>query len=113
MNILSGIEARSSSAALRGSDVARLTRIPGVGKKTAERLVLELKDKMPARSPAPRRGPAEPPPATPKDDLALRAGQPRLLARRGGAGVDRALREDGAAASRTSCAAPCSVVAGR
>ncbi len=44
--ILSGIEAPELVAALRSSDVARLTRIPGVGKKTAERLVLELKDKV-------------------------------------------------------------------
>lgn len=44
--ILSGIEPPDLVAALRGSDVARLNRIPGVGKKTAERLVLELKDKV-------------------------------------------------------------------
>lgn len=44
--ILSGIESAELIQALRTSDVARLTRIPGVGKKTAERLVLELKDKM-------------------------------------------------------------------
>jgi Holliday junction DNA helicase RuvA len=44
--ILSGIEPPDLVAALRGGDVARLTRIPGVGKKTAERLVLELKDKV-------------------------------------------------------------------
>jgi len=46
LSILSGIEAPDLVAALRASDVARLTRIPGVGKKTAERLVLELKDKV-------------------------------------------------------------------
>jgi Holliday junction DNA helicase RuvA len=48
INILSGIEAPDLAAALRASDLVRLTRIPGVGKKTAERLVVELKDKMPA-----------------------------------------------------------------
>ena len=46
VSVLSGIEAPELVAALRSSDVARLTRIPGVGKKTAERLVVELKDKM-------------------------------------------------------------------
>jgi Holliday junction DNA helicase RuvA len=46
ISVLSGIEAPELVAALRSSDVARLTRIPGVGKKTAERLVVELKDKV-------------------------------------------------------------------
>ena len=46
VSVLSGIEAPELVAALRTGDVARLTRIPGVGKKTAERLVVELKDKM-------------------------------------------------------------------
>ncbi len=32
---------------IRGNDVVRLTRIPGIGKKTAERMVLELRDKLP------------------------------------------------------------------
>ncbi len=32
--------------AIRGNDVTRLTKIPGVGKKTAERMILELKDKL-------------------------------------------------------------------
>jgi Holliday junction DNA helicase RuvA len=36
------------AGAIRGNDVARLTRIPGIGKKTAERMVLELRDKLPA-----------------------------------------------------------------
>ena len=59
LNILSGIEAPELAEALRTADVARLTRVPGVGKKTAERLVLELKDKMPAPGPtAPSPSPA-------------------------------------------------------
>jgi Holliday junction DNA helicase RuvA len=33
--------------AIRGNDVGKLTRIPGIGKKTAERMVLELRDKLP------------------------------------------------------------------
>ena len=45
--ILSGIEPAELMRAIRSSDVARLTRIPGVGKKTAERVVLELKDRLP------------------------------------------------------------------
>jgi len=34
-------------AAIRRGDLVRLTRIPGIGKKTAERMVLELRDKLP------------------------------------------------------------------
>ena len=45
--ILSGIEPAELVRAIRSADVARLTRIPGVGKKTSERVVLELKDRMP------------------------------------------------------------------
>jgi Holliday junction DNA helicase RuvA len=45
-NILSGIDAAELVVALAAADVARLTSIPGVGKKTAERLVLELRDAM-------------------------------------------------------------------
>jgi holliday junction DNA helicase RuvA len=52
VNILSGIDAAELASALRTSDVTRLTRIPGVGKKTAERLVLELKDAMQKMLPA-------------------------------------------------------------
>ncbi len=48
ITILSGMAADEMIAAIRGNDVARLTRIPGIGRKTAERLVLELRDKLPA-----------------------------------------------------------------
>ena len=47
ITILSGMAAQDIVGAIRGNDVARLTRIPGIGKKTAERLVLELRDKLP------------------------------------------------------------------
>jgi holliday junction DNA helicase RuvA len=47
ITILSGMPTDEMIAAIRGGDVARLTRIPGIGKKTAERMVLELRDKLP------------------------------------------------------------------
>jgi Holliday junction DNA helicase RuvA len=46
MNILSGIDAKDLVNAISGSHVEKLVNIPGVGKKMAERLVLELKDKI-------------------------------------------------------------------
>ena len=46
--VLSGIEPAELIKAIRLQDVARLTAIPGVGKKTAERIGLELKDRLPA-----------------------------------------------------------------
>jgi len=45
--VLSGIDPPDLVRAIRTQDVARLTRIPGVGKKTAERIGLELKDRLP------------------------------------------------------------------
>ena len=47
ITILSGLpETSQLVGAIRGGDIARLTRIPGIGKKTAERMVLELRDKL-------------------------------------------------------------------
>jgi Holliday junction DNA helicase RuvA len=45
--VLSGIESAELMRAIERGDVARLTAIPGVGKKTSERIVLELKDRLP------------------------------------------------------------------
>jgi Holliday junction DNA helicase RuvA len=47
ITILSGMPTDDMVSAIRSNDVARLTRIPGIGKKTAERMVLELRDKLP------------------------------------------------------------------
>lgn len=62
LNILSGRPASELKDALQSGDLVRLTAIPGVGKKTAERLVLELRDKLrllhgvPAEEPQPSGG---------------------------------------------------------
>jgi len=52
ITILSGMAADEMVGAIRGNDIARLTRIPGIGRKTAERMVLELRDKLPEAGPA-------------------------------------------------------------
>jgi Holliday junction DNA helicase RuvA len=49
--VLSGIEPQELVRAIEQSDVARLTSIPGVGKKTSERIVIELKDRLPRLRP--------------------------------------------------------------
>lgn len=82
--VLSGIEPAELIRAVRLQDVARLTAIPGVGKKTAERIGLELKDRLPAAAAA--GGPvaaAAAPPDQLRDDLLsalLNLGYPRPAA---------------------------------
>ena len=64
--VLSGIEPAELIRAVRTHDVARLTAIPGIGKKTAERIALELKDRLPGAIAAA----GQPPPAeTPEEEL--------------------------------------------
>jgi len=46
ITVLSGIPSEEMVRAIRGNDLGRLTRVPGIGRKTAERLVLELRDKL-------------------------------------------------------------------
>ena len=62
--VLSGIDPEELIRAIRTQDVARLTRIPGVGKKTAERIGLELKDRLPQAGAA-----ADAPPGGAEGDL--------------------------------------------
>ena len=75
LGVLSGMTAEEFGQAVQAGDLAALTRLPGVGKKTAERLVVEMRDKLdkigvqalagsPASSPAgPRPGPTRMPSA--------------------------------------------------
>jgi Holliday junction DNA helicase RuvA len=81
LNILSGIKAEMLVAAIRGNDLAQLTRVPGVGKKTAERMVVELRDKLESFAAAPAT-----PPASPLEEDVISAlvnlGYPRAAAER-------------------------------
>jgi Holliday junction DNA helicase RuvA len=65
--VLSGIEPPELIRAIERADLARLTAIPGVGKKTAERMVLELKDRLPR--PPTETVPGGSPTSTVRDDL--------------------------------------------
>lgn len=97
LGVLSGIEARELARAVRTQDIARLTSIPGVGKKTAERIGLELKDRLPAGFGEPAAGGAAA--AAPGDQLRVdllaalaTLGYPRPAAERA---ADAVLREPG------------------
>jgi Holliday junction DNA helicase RuvA len=67
VTILSGMAADEMVGAIRGNDIARLTRIPGIGRKTAERMVLELRDKLPEAGPS--SAPAVPPMNATQEDV--------------------------------------------
>ena len=111
VNILSGIEVPELVSALRTSDLSRLTRVPGVGKKTAERLIVELKDKMPAV--AADEAPAARETGGPKEDLLsalVNLGYSRGEVERG---VDRALQEDGSGRFEDLLRRALRIVAGR
>ena len=80
LNILSGINPGEFAEALAQGDIRRLAGIPGIGKKSAERIVVELKDKRLA--PAARRLPAAPGEGLVQDALSalLNLGYPKNLA---------------------------------
>ncbi len=108
VTILSGMKTSDMVGAIRSGDVARLTKIPGIGRKTAERMVLELKDKLEEFTAAP------PPPAvSPLEDDVLSAlvnlGYQRAAAERalvvaargaGSASFDKLFRESLAVLSK-------------
>jgi holliday junction DNA helicase RuvA len=68
--VLSGIEPQDLIRAIERGDLARLTAIPGVGKKTSERIVLELKDRLPrAHAAVPSPGATAPETPVLRDDV--------------------------------------------
>jgi Holliday junction DNA helicase RuvA len=69
VKILSGMSVEELVPAIRGSDLGRLTKIPGVGRKTAERMVVELKDRLDAVSVEPVERPAPSSPAGVEADV--------------------------------------------
>jgi Holliday junction DNA helicase RuvA len=81
LNILSGINPEEFAQALVAGDDKRLAGIPGIGKKSAARIVLELKDRLP---PARRPAPASPGERRRQDALSalLNLGYPKNLAER-------------------------------
>ncbi|MEK6551531.1 MAG: Holliday junction branch migration protein RuvA [Pseudomonadota bacterium] len=58
--VLSGMSADDLALAVAGEDIARLSRVPGIGRKTAERLVMELRDKITAPTGVPTTAPGGP-----------------------------------------------------
>ena len=66
LSVLSGIEPRDLAGAILRNDIARLTAIPGVGKKTAERICVELRDRLPKTIDASPASPAD----SEREDLA-------------------------------------------
>jgi Holliday junction DNA helicase RuvA len=72
LNVLSGMPATELATAIMHQEIARLTKIPGVGKKTAERLHTELKDKIKTSGLVVQR-PSQPPPPGTSDEALLSA----------------------------------------
>ena len=93
ITVLSGIDTDRLVTAIRGGDYATLTRIPGIGKKTAERVVLELKDKLDDLATAPATAPVSSMGAAADDALSamVNLGYARPIAERA---IETALSKD-------------------
>jgi Holliday junction DNA helicase RuvA len=96
--VLSGIEPGELVGAIHRADLARLTGIPGVGRKTAERMVLELKDRLAQLAVA---GAGAPIPASPGERL-----RADLLSALQNLGYHRPLAEKAVDATLSSAGAP-------
>jgi holliday junction DNA helicase RuvA len=97
LKILSGMNVEELVPAIRSGDLARLTRIPGVGRKTAERIVVELKDKLDAVAVEAAEKPAPSSPAGVEADVVSALVNLGYEARTAESAVAEARREAGAA----------------
>ena len=91
LGILSGIATDDLWMAVRGRDAERLAKVPGIGKKTAARLVVELEGRLP-ESAAAQETEAAPPVAEDAMSALMNLGYPEAAAKKA---VDRALKETG------------------
>jgi holliday junction DNA helicase RuvA len=96
LKILSGMSVEELVPAIRGSDLGRLTKIPGVGRKTAERIVVELKDKLDAVTVEAVERPTASSPAGVEADVASALVNLGYEARAAESAVTDARRENGA-----------------
>lgn len=92
LGVLSGIEPEDLIRAVHAGDIARLTTIPGIGKKTAERIGLELRDRLAQLLPADAAAESEPGARGDVLSALLNLGYHRPLAEKA---VDRVLRAGG------------------
>lgn len=67
--VLSGLSDEEFTRCVAQADIARLTKVPGIGRKTAERLVIELRDKLPQDAPWPAIHATVDGPTTPADPV--------------------------------------------
>ena len=95
LKILSGMSVEELVPAIRNSDLGRLTKIPGVGRKTAERMVVELKDKLDAVTVEAAERPAASSPAGIEADVVSALVNLGYDARTAEAAVGEAKRETG------------------
>jgi holliday junction DNA helicase RuvA len=92
LKILSGMSVDDLVPAVRAGDLVRLTRIPGVGRKTAERMVVELRDKLAAMET----------PETARQSLTATGGENEVVFALTNLGYDRSIAEKTVEAARTS-----------
>jgi Holliday junction DNA helicase RuvA len=100
--VLSGIDPRELVGAIQRGDLARLTAIPGIGRKTAERISVELRDRLPRALESLAGAPAPAPGDALRDDLASALANLGYHRPSVDQAIDRVLRDDASPAFETA-----------